>query len=192
MNRSGRKATLATLGLLSLLVGVGGVVAPVFAWHIVSFTTTSSTTSAAIGTGIYDTAYLQISNNGGPYGSITYHVYQGSCNSQGNPTGSLVYTSPAVSVTAAASTGTSPVAYTSATVSTTTWSAGSYVWVVNYSGTGSSGYPAAKAACEPFSLFQGPPPPPGVPQFPLGLAALMAIAVPALLLVKSKRSAIAA
>ena len=35
-----------------------------------------------------------------------------------------------------------------------------------------------------------PPPPTGVPQFPYGMALLMAFAIPALLLVKSKRSAL--
>ncbi len=186
--QSNRKVTIATLGLLSLLVGVGGVVAPVFAWHIVTFTTTASTTSAAIGTGIHDTANLQLSSNGGPYGTITFYVYKGtSCDVGGTP----VYTSTPVSVTSAA-TCSGGANYNSPTVSTTGWSAGNYVWVAHYSGTGSSGYPSATATCEPFSLFQGPPPPPGVPQFPFGLAALMAIAIPALLLVKSKRSAIAA
>ena len=100
MNR--KNSMLATLGLLSLLVGVGGVVAPVFAWHVVSFTTTASTTSAAIGTGVYDTANLQLSNNGAPNGSITFYIYSGTCNAQGNPTGTLKYTSPSVSVTSAA------------------------------------------------------------------------------------------
>jgi len=181
MNR--KNSMLATLGLLSLLVGVGGVVAPVFAWHIVSFTTTASTTSAAIGTGVYDKATLQLSTNGGPYGSITFYAYTGTCNGQGNPTGTLVYTSSAVTVT-----GSGPTTYQSTTASTTGWAAGSYVWVAKYSGTGSNGYPAATAACEPFSLFQGPPPP-TVPEFPLGFAALMALAIPVLFIVKSKHAA---
>jgi hypothetical protein len=34
------------------------------------------------------------------------------------------------------------------------------------------------------------PPPPGVPQFPLGVALLMALAIPALLAVKSKHPAV--
>ena len=185
MNR--KNSMLATLGLLSLLVGVGGVVAPVFAWHVVSFTTTASTTSAAIGTGIHDSATLQLSNNGAPYGSITYYIYSGTCNAQGNPTGTLKYTSPSVAVTSAA-TGAGGASYQSATVSTTGYAAGSYVWVAKYSGSGVNGYPAATAACEPFSLFQGPPPP-TVPEFPLGLAALMALAIPVLFIVKSKYAA---
>lgn len=178
MNR--KNGMLATLGLLSLLVGVGGVVAPVFAWHIVGFTTTASATSAAIGTGIYDKATLQLSTNGGPYGSITFYAYTGTCNGQGHPTGTLVYTSSAVSVT-----GSGPTTYQSATVPTTGWAAGNYVWVAKYSGTGYGGYPSAQAACEPFNLFQGPPPP-TVPEFPLGLALVMALAIPVLFIVKSK------
>lgn len=183
MNRNGKRITLATLGVLSLLIGVGGVVAPVFAWSVTSFTTTASASTAAIGTGIYDQATLQLTSDGGPYGTITFYAYTGSCNVDGHPTGTLVYTSPAVTVTTSSKT-----TYTSATASTIGWTAGSYVWVAKYSGTGSGGYPSKTAACEPFSLFSGGPPP-TVPEFPLGFAALMALAIPVMLLVRSKYSA---
>ncbi len=178
----GKNVTLATLGVISVLIGVSGIVAPAFAWSVQTFTTTASTTSAAIGTGVYDTATLQLTSDGGPYGTITFYVYSGTCTS-GNPTGTLEYTSPAVTVTTSLKT-----TYQSATFSTTGLTAGNYVWVAKYSGTGSGGYPAAKAACEPFSLFSGQPPP-RVPEFPFGLAILMALAVPAMLIAKSKFAA---
>jgi hypothetical protein len=181
-----RKVAVASLGILALLIGVGGGLGSVFAWHIVSFSTTPSTTSSAIGTSISDSAKLQLSDNGGPYGSITFKIYSGTCTTEGVPTGTLKYTSSPVPVTSAATSG-SGATYGSGPVSTTGLAAGSYVWVASYSGT-AGGYPAGTAGCESFTLFKGSPPP--VPEFPLGIALLMALAIPALLLVRSKRSAL--
>ncbi len=181
MKRSGRNVTVATLGLLAVVLGVGGVVAPVFGWTVYSFTTTASATTAAVGTGIHDTAYLRTTADGGPYGTITFYIYSGTgCSTTGK---TAVYTSSAVSVTSAdqtPSTGT----YTSPTVSTTGWATGNYFWVAKYSGT-PGGYPSSTATCEPFNLFAGTPPP-TVPEFPLGFAALMALAIPVLFLARSK------
>jgi hypothetical protein len=75
--------------------------------------------------------------------------------------------------------------YSSSTL--TGLSTGSYYFYVVYS-PGSSGYPS-QHTCEPFSGTTGgsfPPPPSSVPQFPFGMALLLAVAIPGLLLVRSK------
>jgi len=87
-----------------------------------------------------------------------------------------------------------------ATISTTGLAVGNYVWVATYSGTG-SGYPKAPLAvgasapyniqivtggpwytCEPFAVTAAT----GVPQFSLGLLPLLALALPAMLLLRAR------
>ena len=70
---------------------------------------------------------------------------------------------------------------------------GNYFFYVVYSGSISEGYPPA-SACEPFqtTTHTFPPPPTGAPEFPAGMALLMALAIPALLLVRSRSKVITA
>jgi hypothetical protein len=79
--------------------------------------------------------------------------------------------------------------YTS-TLATTGLAAGSYVWIVSFSGISADPDLHALKTCEPFTLTVGHGL--GVPEFPSGLALLMALAIPALLLVRNKSKIIAA
>jgi hypothetical protein len=153
---------------------------------------------------IEDQATLQISYNGSPYGTVSFYLYSGGSSTFSNGqykfngyeipqctlnTGShaptLVWTDSAnpQSVTSSAEASSSQT-FTSSVV---TGSAGTYFFYVVYSGTGSNGYPSS-SLCEPFTASGNFPPPPqnGVPQFPLGMALLLAVAIPGLLLVRSK------
>ena len=80
-------------------------------------------------------------------------------------------------------------AYTSTLTLSSSTPAGNYAWVVQYappSGTRTGHDLPRMQTCEPFTLTGTFPPPPGVPQFPFGMALLLALAIPALLLVRSK------
>jgi hypothetical protein len=167
----------AALALLSM----GAL--PAYAWTS-SFSTTTPTTVIA-GSTITDASVVSLSNDAGPYGSVVFAVYSGSCTS-GNPTGVKVLghfggaDTSTVTVTAS---GAHP--YSSGPFSTTGLS-GSYVWVAYYTGTGSGGYPRAPTAgyhCEPFTVN---PPSHGVPEFPVGLPALLALALPLMILLRRK------
>src|ERR1700688_4050725 len=90
----------AGLGVLSaiglLLLGA----APAFAWHATTLGTTVSSPTATVGSGVFDKAMIQLTNNGGNLGSITFRLYSGGC-TNGVPTGTLKFTST-VAVTSAA------------------------------------------------------------------------------------------
>ena len=194
LKRAAGLGALSAIGMM--LLGA----APAFAWHVVLPPGCSSssqvqpcfTTSASITPTVHDSATIQISNNGPtagytcpdssscPFGYITFKVYtvvvgQSCRDGSGNPTGTLKFTS-FTPVTASAQAG--PTTYQSASVAL---APGSYNWVATYSGTGSGGYPSAMAACEPFTIVTN-----GVPEFPSGMALLLAIALPAMLLLRGK------
>lgn len=161
------------------------------AWHIVSpLSTKLSSTTPTIGDSITDTASIQISNNGPPFGSIVFQVYSGTC-TDNIPTGTLqagfpgATTSSTVSVTSAAELS-GGASYTSAAFSTAGLKAGSYVFVAKYGG---GGYPSSAAPCEPFTLM---PKTIGTPEFPLsgalGMLLVFAMAVPLLVAARKFRS----
>lgn len=139
-----------------------------------------------MGTSISDVASLTLTwGDGSPYGSVVFALWAGTCSSQ---TGSAIFTS---TITVSGSTSYSG-AYstTSGSFSTTGLSAGSYVWLVYYTGTGTGGYPRAPTSgydCEPITLTVSH----GVPEFSAGLPLLLALAAPALLLLRRQRLATA-
>jgi hypothetical protein len=174
------------LGVLSAfgLMLLGAV--PAFAWTS-SVTTTPSATSVVAGTLVTDTATVTLSPDASPFGYVVFAVYSGGC-TNGAPTGSQVLTHFTGSVTASnvAVTANGVHSYTSASFSTTGLS-GAYVWVVYYTGTGSGGYPRAPLSattydCEPFTVNA----PHGAPEFPAGLGVLLALALPAMMLLKRR------
>ena len=184
MKTARRTIPLAALAILATTLAFS---VPAFAWHVVSFSTSMQGGSFAIGTTMADTANLELSatsvSSNYNYGTITFYAYQGTCTpSSGKGTGTLVYTSSPVTVTGA-SNGASASYTDPAGFDTTGMSAGSYYFVAVYSGSVSSPtYPGATAACEPFSLYQGGT----VPEFPLGMALLIGLAIPALLLFRTR------
>jgi len=204
-----RTNKLALLGFAAIALAVAGV-APAFAWHVASFSSqiycnngTSASPSWApctssqlsnINTQIQDHATLLLSDNGAPYGTVSFYVYSGGSTTYFNnvdthvctiKTGAtLVWTDSANPQSVGSASQTTP--GQSFTSSTVTGSAGTYFFYVSYSGTGSGGYPAG-SLCEPFTALNSfPPPPTGVPQFPLGMALLLALAIPGLLLIRSR------
>lgn len=206
MSGKGRTTELALVGVAALVLGLSAL-SPVFAWHVASFSSTiycengstwapcTSSQLAGISTPIKDEASLQLSANGKPYGTLSFFIYSGGSSSYFNDVdthvctinsgASLVWTDSAnPQAVTSASQQPSSQPFTSSVVSSLT--AGSYFFYVSYSGTGSGGYPAG-SLCEPFTAVTFPPPP-TVPQFPLGIAVLLGLAIPALFLAKSKFS----
>jgi len=189
MNTSRRYASVAGLGILATILFASPLLAPTFAWSssLSTCVGTSYSTSCTvnpsypIGSTVTDTAKLYLTSDGAPYGSVYFAVAAGVCSDYGTI---ISGTSQTVSVTGTGTT------YPQASISTTGYSAGSYVWLVYYGGTGYGGYPRAPSSgygCEPFTLVKAPPPP-GVPEFPFGMALLLAAAIPALVLLKRKFS----
>jgi hypothetical protein len=113
-------------------------------------------------------------------GALCEDVYQGTCAS----IGSLVLGLPdGVAYPSDSSSGTSTT-YTLTVTTSTLTGAGNYVWIVTFAAnTGLYPNLPSQQVCEPFVLTS----PTSVPQFPLGLLALIAMAIPALLLVRATK-----
>lgn len=185
-----RTKKLAILGAMAVILGLGAM-SPVFAWtsnlNSTSLTPTSCGTSSGCATAsVTDTALLTLTNDGAPRGSVTFTVYAAAVGATCASSGSALWSD----TESVPSTGTyvdsshTQFSITSASFSTT-GHVGSFVWIVSYPGTGSGGYPGVSPKCEPMKLLTFPPPS-TVPQFPLGMALLLAVAIPGLLLVRSK------
>lgn len=169
-----RKAVAASVAILATLFVGGMLAAPAFAWS-----SSLSTTVHQSGSSVYDTASLTLTNDGPSFGHITFVIYQGSSFTQGTQTctlgsNSLKWTDSKNPITVTGS-GT----YTSSTVSTSGWASGSYFFYVNYGG---GDYPQA-SECESFTIA---PTTQGVPEFPFGMALLVAVALPALFLARRR------
>ena len=110
------------------------------------------------------------------YGLVTFEVFEGTCSSIGSAV------SPQPTPALFNVTGTGKTTYAS-TLTTTGLSAGPYVWIVHYTDptTDRYSYPSA-STCEPFTLNSTST----VPEFPLGPVLMLALAFPALLLIRSK------
>jgi len=179
MNEKNPTVRLVVFGVLALFLGLGAVT-PVFAWHASSFSTQLDPSSCGTSDGcstasVTDTASVTLSSSGAPSGvSVTFNVYQGTC-SDHSGTALLTSSKPITSDEGLQQVTSDPFS--------TTGRAGNYVWIVTYN---PGNYPltdnSPNPTCEPMNLQ----PPPTVPQFPLGMALLFAIAVSALLLVRSK------
>jgi len=215
MFENNRTKKLALIGAAALVLGLAAV-APAFAWHVANFRTTilcdndgtwaacTSSQLLGINTPIKDEAILLLSDNGKPYGNMSFYVYQGTSKNYtltNNPdyyqftctlkTGKstapkLVWTDPANVQDVGKASQTSPGQIINSSEPSFTQT-GSFFFYVVYSGSGSNGYPPA-STCEPFIAPNGTFPPPtfGTPQFPFGMALLLAVAIPGLLLVRSK------
>jgi hypothetical protein len=206
--RQTRKAELALLGM-ALVLGLTAA-GPVFAWTTQSLNTTiqcyntgTGTWSTCpggtlpAGTTIRDSATITMTKesncgtNSPNYpncGTISFYIVSGSPSesycSSGDKTTPPGATAEGVDVvpSTAASSGSAGPLYSL----TPTLASGTYYFYVHYSGTGTNGYPSY-STCEPFTGGSfSPPPTTGVPQFPFGMAALMLLAIPALLLVKGR------
>jgi hypothetical protein len=187
-----------------------------FAWHSsLSGTTLSPASSVVKGTSVTDTATVGLNpgstctpiSSCGPFGSVTFLVYK---DTAGGPAGcvasdlngatsyssTVTITSAMIAGTSLPSTATVP----SAALSTGSLAAGFYVFLVHYTGTGSSGYPDSPTAagsmivqvgttyylCEPLAIT---PASTSAPEFSLGLLPLFALVVPALLLMRGRFAA---
>jgi hypothetical protein len=158
----------ATFALLSMSA------LPAYAWTTTPGATTLSSATVAVGGSQTDSALLKLTTETtSSFGSIIFNVYQGTCSSHTT----LVFTAT-VAVTSAAM-GASGHTYISPAFSPA--SPGNYIWLDTYTGTGTGGYPPATFACEPFTVA-----PHGVPEFPAGLAILMGLALPAMMLLKRR------
>jgi hypothetical protein len=203
-----RTKRLALLGVAAIVLGLGAI-APAFAWTASQTTTIlcyssgtytpcASTSLLPSGSSIEDQAALKLNNyacSGGNCGTISFYVVSGTapltCPSK-LPSGATAEGVVTVPTTASTGTGSGTTTTTYTSSSPTLVSSGSYYFYVAYN-PGSSGYPSsgsdsAKPQCEPFSggPFSPPPPPSTVPQFPLGMALLLGLAIPGLLVAKSK------
>jgi hypothetical protein len=199
-----RRRLLPVAFALTAFIAAGVLAVPAYAWHSNLSTQiyangvvcgppgSSNPCGVPVGSSIYDKATLFLSSNGKPYGTISFVVYSGSSFTNGAysangysipkctlGTGNTLKWTDSLNPQSVTGTGTTQ--YTSSTVNTNTYSTGSYFFYVTYSGTGKSGYPSA-SVCEPFSLSSTST----VPEFPLGMALLFALAIPVLLIARTR------
>ncbi|HYC11858.1 MAG TPA: hypothetical protein VEC02_04270 [Nitrososphaerales archaeon] len=173
---------IAILGTLGLFLGLG-VVAPALAWHASGFTTNLNPTYCGTSggcsvTSVTDTALITLSSSGAPSAvSVTFKVYQGTC-SEHSGTALLISNKPITSDKGLQQVVSDP-------FTTSGRPAGNYVWVVTYN---PGNYPLTDGSknphCEPMVLL----PPVPTPEFPFGVLALFAVAIPGLLLIRSVRA----
>ena len=213
LGRGGGTKVLS-LFLLATMLLLGA--SPVFAHSSSLSTSTKNaagapTTSFPVGQTVFDTASICWSTASGSYchqsvstssiGTIPtaqstryiyFDVYSGTCGSPG--TIKVAHTSSLISITGDYSSTTGSVSLGSATgsvthtvtasFSTSAWTAGSYILVVNFvKDTSDTGDLYSRQVCEPFTLVNQYVP---TPEFPVGLALVLAIALPGLLLIRSK------
>lgn len=191
MKTVSRKASIGGLSILAIMLMAAPLISATFAWTATPgtpFTCVASAWSSkcvsdptfAVGTSVPDTAHIAF-NDEGPYGSVVFAVASGTC-------GNVISVLSNVTI-GIPSTPTIAYANVTTTFSTTALSAGNYVWLVHYTGNpdGYKRYPTTGNDCEPFKLTSLPPPT-SVPEFPFGMALLMAMAIPALVLFKRKLS----
>ena len=173
---------LISLTALAGVLALTAIAAPTFAWHVVSLSTCVGTTwstdcagnpSYTIGSQVSDTANVAVSNNGGS-GYITFTVYKAAVGATCAPTGTALYTSGPTGFPGDGNTH----IVTSGAFNTAGQSAGEYVWTTKVTYSDATPW----TGCEPFSLTQGT----GVPQFPMGSLLVIALALPGLLLVRTK------
>jgi hypothetical protein len=171
----------AALALLSLSA------LPAYAWTSYPGTTTLAHPTIVLGGSTTDSAPLKLTADGvstspasclaaTSYGCIIFKVYAGTCASY---SGAALFTN-IVQVTSASQ----GAYFTYVSAAYTPVASGSYVWVDTYSGTtGANPYPSNTFACE---LFTVNTPSHGVPEFPMGLPALLALALPLMILLRRK------
>jgi len=202
-----RKTMVAGLGALAIVMALAPMATPAFAWTSSIYTcvgnyssstyptTCTTNPSYIVGSTVYDTAKLTLTNDGSPFGSLTVLLAHGTCTSIGTTVSGVSNSNPSATG-GSGGTGTTT-SYYVASITTTSFASGSYVWLTSYSGT-SSGYPYAPTSstgtnptlyngnyvdCEPFTLQA----PHGVPEFPYGMAIVMGLALPALFLMRNRR-----
>lgn len=174
MSKTSRKASIATLSVLATLLWVAPLATPVFAWHVCGLTLSpgSQVTTIPAGTTATFTYLLTYSDNG--YPSHFTFTATGT-----NSAWTVVSVTPPRVPSSGES---SSISQTISVVVTAPSTPGStttiHVTAVNYYDHG--------ANCEvrtPLTAGAFPSP---VPQFPLGMALLMAVTLPAMLLIKKK------
>ena len=189
MSSQKRKYSIAILGLLATLAAMGATATPVFAWNSCGLVLSPIGQSTSIGAGQTVTlTYLLTYSDSSQY-AATFTV--SASVTPGSPSGTWtvvsvtppnpVPSSPSNSISQIISVKvTAPVVATSSTTLT--------VKAVNNYDSTSKCSTASSLSITPGSF----PPPNGIPQFPAGMALLMALAIPALLLVRSRSKIIAA
>ncbi len=186
MFENSRTKKLAILGVMAVILGLGAM-SPVFAWHDSNFSTQLNPSSCGTGTGcsvasVTDTATITLSDNGPNYGAMTFDVYPAAATGCAAAAGTASLFHSVVSVVGHTDSGSDQTYQTTSAAFSTTGHVGNFVWIVSYGG---GGYPSQGPTCEQMKLLTFPPPS-TVPQFPLGMALLLAVAIPGLLLVRSK------
>jgi len=183
------RKTALILGLLASLVAMGATATPAFAWNPCTLALSPGTQSTTIGAAQTVTlTYLLTYTDSSPYAS-TFTVSAGV--TPGSPSGTWTV----VSVTPPNPVPSSPSLTISQIISVkvTAPSVASSTTTLTVSAVNNYDSSSHCSTTTGLSITPGSfPPPTGVPQFPFGMALLMALAIPALLLVRSKSKVISA
>jgi hypothetical protein len=179
MSLLNRKSTLAILGLLASLVAMGASTTPAFANTINHCSVVGSSTITVPASG---STTVKVTVTYSDFSSGNYPMYvtassvtpgysiNASSNFYDGGSGTHVFTLKVTNTNPSVTSGTATLK-------------------VNWTPSGGVTEPIG---CGTLTIRTGADAPPGVPQFPAGMALLMALAIPALLLVRSRSKIIAA
>lgn len=182
MKSSQRNVSLAILGVLSVFVFVAPSVSTVLAWNPCGLTLTPTTQPTTIPAGTTVSLTYLLTYTETPSFAASFTLSAASSNG--------AWTVVSVLPSPVPSSGTSDSISQTITVKVTApASPGSTTTLTVKAANNQDGH-ADCYARTPLTAGAFPPPPNGVPQFPLGIALLLALALPALLLVKSKYSVV--
>jgi hypothetical protein len=179
-----RNAALAMLGLLSALVFIAPSVSNVFAWNACTLTLSPSTQSTTIPAGSTATlTYLLTYSDSSSY-KATFNL--AASVTPGSPSGTWTI----VSVTPPNPVPSSPSDSISQTITVKVTAPSTPGSTTTLTLKAVDNYDSGSVCSTNTKLTAGAfPPPPTVPQFPLGFAVLMALAIPVMFVVKGKYAA---
>lgn len=172
-----RTVSIATLGMVVAVLGLAPLAAPVFAWNQCGLTLTPTTQSTTVAAGSTVTlTYLLTYSESISY-AANFAVSALSSNSAWNVVSVVPSTVPA--------SGTSDSINQTISVEVTAPSTPGSTTTLTVTAVNNQDH---NANCYAYTTLTAGALPPGVPQFPLGMTLLIAIVLPAMLLVKRKFS----
>ena len=179
MSKISSKSSLAILGIASLFVGVFAMATPVaFAWNPCSLTLSPSSQSTTVPAGATVFTFLLTYSE-----TPTYASYFTFSTSSTNGAWSVSGASPSrVPATGTSDSISQTISVTVTAPSTPSSTTSVTVTAINYYDHSANCHATLRLTTT--GVF---PPPPTVPEFPIGMVLLLALAVPALLVLKSRR-----
>jgi hypothetical protein len=188
MKSNQRNASLLMLGVLSVFVFIAPSVTTAFAWNACGLKLSPSVQTTTIPAGTTTTITFLLTYTDSSAYKTTFDLTASVTPGSPSGTWTIVSVTPPNPVPSVASDSISQIITVKVTAPATPGSSTTLTLKAVDNKDDSTG--ASCKASTTLTAGAFPPPPNGVPQFPFGIALLMALAIPALLVVKSKYSVV--